>query len=155
MSHSRSFLHATVRLFLCFATLVALAPSLQAAAPCTPRSLNGAYRFQDLWVNWKPSGAGQSTFSSKGRLTFDGSGGVLFDIVAREIDEFGTHTVFTISGLGTYSVDPDCRGRIIPPGGTGADVFLALGGKVFFLGEPAGANEMRSGTKWGQTLRSH
>lgn len=133
------------RLLFCCATLLALADPAQAGPACTLRSLTGDYQIQLLELTWRASGAGQVFFSAKGRLSFDGSGGVSFDIVVREVDEFGATTSGPLTGPGTYTVAADCRAQITNPGGSTADVVIVQRGRMFLFGDPETAGEVRTG----------
>lgn len=133
---------------LLLAALLALAAPVQAGPHCTLRTLKGDYQIQLLHL--VRSGAGHRQASVKGRVSFDGVGAASFDLVMREVDEFGGITSTPVSGLGSYSVDADCRGRIsppgcMPPGCTPADITLVQRGRLFLFGDPEPAGEIRTG----------
>jgi len=108
--------------------------------PCSVTTLRGTYIFRDLWVNWQPDGAGQSTHAGSGMLAFDGNGNVTASGRVRKIDQFGqVRLQGPFTSEGTYAIDSSCNARIeIPDIPLGVDGVVTSDGQVFVQTEPVG-----------------
>lgn len=127
-------------------SLVALASfwEVAEAVKCKTLSLDGVYQFREMQINspTSPISPPQQLISTLGTITFDGQGGLTFQLNERRVQAFGGLTTSSSSGAGTYIVNSDCTVDITTPGG-GLKGVLVLAGRIFLVTElvPMLANE--------------
>lgn len=130
-----------VSLLVSVASVLCFVPPASGEDGCNIHRVRGNYVYRDLWVNWQSTGAGQETHSAIVLFSFDGKGTFSFAGTARKVDQNGTLTTTSLTGSGTYVVNPDCTMTIAIPGadGGGLSTLVALDGRIFLAtGVPDG-----------------
>jgi hypothetical protein len=103
--------------------LLGVLPKIQAAS-CSTNTLRGAYGFF-VTATILPAGTPRSIL---GRFSFDGRGNFANTLTVND-----NGTVSHVMDAGTYSVNPDCTGRILTNGGTRTiEIVIVDGGKEFY-----------------------
>ena len=134
---------ALVKLICCIFAAVGFVLPIEALADCDNTTLNGTYLFQDLWVNTQSPecqfsppgnvscGPVPTTETVKGVASFDGAGGVVFNLQIRRVDR-DILTTGNISGPGTYTITPDCSVMMNLPTGDSRLFLAAPNGNFFY-----------------------
>ena len=103
--------------------LLGVLPKVQAAS-CSTNTLRGAYGFF-VTATILPTGTPRSIL---GRFSFDGRGNFTNTLTVND-----NAVVSHVMDAGTYSVTPDCTGKILTNGGTRTiEIVVVDGGKEFY-----------------------
>jgi hypothetical protein len=140
MKPARALSSGTVGILVLFLLVAGMFAPVEAAPPCTVKTLKGTYLFRDLWVNWQAGGAGQETSSAVATFAFDGGGNLTAVVTIRQVDQDGNFTQEgPLSTIGTYTISGGCTVTIVVgdlPGGI--EAVVASDGSAFLQTGPVG-----------------